>query len=309
MIKNLVSIIIPCFNVEDFIEESIASCLQQTYNSIEIICVDNASTDSTYSKLKKLAAKHSSIKVLTEKNSGAPFARNKGLAEASGEWLQFLDADDILLNEKIKHQVFVAKHSVANGQKLAAVIGDYKRKYINGSIKNFFFEENPFMGILNSNFGHTSSILWNANHVFAAGGWDNTKSSSQEYNLLFELFKLGCAFKNDHEILTLVRNRPSGQITSGNQTKKWTNYANLRCEMLAYAIDNPRGIQIEKVKKTVFEDILKASKYDFKEASKLFETYLPDYNPYFDNPKKFIFKISQLFLGFSGFLRLKKLEV
>ncbi len=110
----LVSVVIPCYNVEDYIEECIHSAFAQTHKPIEVICIDNNSTDNTWQKLKQLQEKYPSLLIDKELKPGAPAARNKGLALSKGEWIQFLDADDLLLPEKIEHQAKLLQNKNEN---------------------------------------------------------------------------------------------------------------------------------------------------------------------------------------------------
>ena len=101
-----ISIVIPTYNVEKYIAECLDSVLKQTYKNIEIICVDDFSTDNTFSILQEYKDKYPSITLIrNEKNIGATFSRNRGLLLAKGEYVQFLDADDLLFTPKIAHQV------------------------------------------------------------------------------------------------------------------------------------------------------------------------------------------------------------
>lgn len=95
--KPLISIIIPVFNAEDFLAEALDSCLQQSYSPVEIICVDNNSTDSSNFVLQRYARNYpEKITVLQEIKPGAPSARNTGIEHSKGEYIYFLDADDAL---------------------------------------------------------------------------------------------------------------------------------------------------------------------------------------------------------------------
>ena len=95
-----ISIIIPCFNMKQYLPKCLMSILEQTLaNDIEIICVDDGSTDGTDILLKEYAQKYSNIVVLKEKNMGSGKARNKGIARASGKYIAFLDADDFYPDE------------------------------------------------------------------------------------------------------------------------------------------------------------------------------------------------------------------
>lgn len=100
-----VTVIIPCFNSEKYISATLHSVLKQTYSSIEIICVDNGSSDNTITILNEFAAQHSSVKVLFQALKGAANARNMGLAYATGKFIQFLDSDDEIEPQKILEQV------------------------------------------------------------------------------------------------------------------------------------------------------------------------------------------------------------
>src|SRR4051812_22218363 len=102
----LISVIIPAYNVEDYISSCLDSVFNQRYKNIEIICIDDGSTDKTLSVLLKYQEKFSgNFKVIQQRNLGAPLSRNNGLEAASGDFIQFLDADDLLMPEKIAHQV------------------------------------------------------------------------------------------------------------------------------------------------------------------------------------------------------------
>ena len=97
-----VSAIIPAYNAEKFIEATIKSILAQTHGSIEIIVVDDGSTDNTPSLLHQF---HSEIKLVSQENLGVAAARNIGAKIAKGEFLAFLDADDLWMPEKIACQL------------------------------------------------------------------------------------------------------------------------------------------------------------------------------------------------------------
>jgi glycosyltransferase involved in cell wall biosynthesis len=105
----LISVIIPCYNVEAFISECVDSVLNQTYQEIEIICIDNNSSDNTWQTLIQLKNIFPHLIIDKEIKAGACAARNKGLNIANGYWVQFLDADDLLLPKKIEHQVELLK--------------------------------------------------------------------------------------------------------------------------------------------------------------------------------------------------------
>ena len=90
------SIIIPCYNVEDYIEQCLISIIKQDFLPKEILCIDDGATDSTAKIIKVLALNHPCIKYVYQKNQGVSEARNTGLSLASAKYIQFVDPDDIL---------------------------------------------------------------------------------------------------------------------------------------------------------------------------------------------------------------------
>ena len=102
---GLVSIIMPSYNTAAYIKESIQSVLNQTYTNWELIIVDDCSTDSTDEVLETI--KDSRIRYFkNDKNSGAAVSRNKALREAKGQWIAFLDSDDLWMPEKLEKQIY-----------------------------------------------------------------------------------------------------------------------------------------------------------------------------------------------------------
>ncbi len=102
---ELVSIIMPSYNTEKFISETIDSVLTQTYTNWELIIVDDCSTDNTDEVVKSFLSDDRIKYIKNEKNSGAAFSRNRALCEAKGKWIAFLDSDDVWLPEKLEKQI------------------------------------------------------------------------------------------------------------------------------------------------------------------------------------------------------------
>jgi len=100
---KLVSILIPAYNAEKWIAETIESALNQTWAKKEIIIVDDGSSDNTYHIAKRFQSK--SVKICAQKNSGASSARNKAFLMSQGDYIQWLDADDLIAPDKIEIQM------------------------------------------------------------------------------------------------------------------------------------------------------------------------------------------------------------
>ncbi|WP_020539068.1 glycosyltransferase family 2 protein [Lewinella cohaerens] len=184
----LVSIIIPCYNVENYIARAIDSALAQTYLNTEIICVDNNSTDRTLEILSDYRKKYpEKIQVFHELEQGAPAARNLGVRYARGEWLQFLDADDEILPQKIEKQlVVIAIDScsfVVSPSKLISPEGG--QSIINTP------ECDPLFGVFMGSLGNTLSNLWCRTSLQNVGGWNNEFKACQEYELMARLVTKG----------------------------------------------------------------------------------------------------------------------
>lgn len=103
--KNKVSVIVPVYNVQDYISECIESILSQTYMNIEIIIVDDGSTDNSINICRELLKKNSSCKIISQQNGGLSAARNTGLVNATGDFVFFLDGDDWIESDAIEKMI------------------------------------------------------------------------------------------------------------------------------------------------------------------------------------------------------------
>jgi glycosyltransferase involved in cell wall biosynthesis len=153
----LVSVIIPCYNAESYVGDAIRSVLAQTYPNCEIIVVDDGSTDRS---LEVVRGFEPSIKVIAGPNQGGCAARNKGLDAATGDYIQFLDADDMLSPDKIKNQIAVLANASAN----TAVFGEWHH-FLNGSVIRkpyhpYYYQSfSPGVLLLEQIWGQNRSVL------------------------------------------------------------------------------------------------------------------------------------------------------
>ena len=91
-----ISVIIPVYNVEKYLGQCLDSVVNQTFKDIEIICIDDGSTDSSLDILKKYAQIDSRIIIINSENNGVSEARNKGIERAKGDYIYFIDGDDYI---------------------------------------------------------------------------------------------------------------------------------------------------------------------------------------------------------------------
>src|SRR3984893_7814447 len=122
-IKPLVSILIPAFNAQDCISDSLRSAIAQTWERKEIIVVDDGSTDQTLAVARQFESDF--LRVVTQKNQGAAAARNAAFSLSRGDYIQWLDADDLLSPNKIAKQMEVLEHGVGPRTLLSSSFGRF----------------------------------------------------------------------------------------------------------------------------------------------------------------------------------------
>lgn len=179
----LVSIIIPCYNAAPWLAATLESAIAQTWPAIEILVVDDGSTDESVSIVRRF--NHPQLKVITQPNAGAAAARNRGLSEADGEYIQFLDADDLLAPDKIALQLEALLKT--DPAKIAA--GPWGRFHDQPASALFTPEDNwrtmPAIDWLCLNFtgrGMMPPVAWLTARALldAAGPWDESLSLNDD---------------------------------------------------------------------------------------------------------------------------------
>lgn len=134
----LISVIIPVFNTSVAVRRLLALLLNQTYENLEIICVDDGSTDDSFKQMKALAKTDDRLKVFSQKNAGASSARNLGLKHATGEYIAFIDSDDL-----ITHDYFdLMYNGIKRGKRAFSVCGFHYFRLNSHSQNDVFI--NPF---------------------------------------------------------------------------------------------------------------------------------------------------------------------
>ena len=232
----LVSVIIPAYNVSNYITQCLESVLNQTHKEIEIICVDDGSKDDTKSILLKYAAQYPRIiQIISQQNSGAPVARNNGFSVANGEYIQFLDADDFLMPEKIKHQLELLTKS---GTKADLIAGGFKW-IINGNLVSPPISlNNVWMDLIRGSLGITSSNLWKKSCLNDVGGWGKYVLSSQETDLMFRMLATNPIVVYDVQPLTRINVRATGSISTINRSENFNRFINIRLCIINYLKKN-----------------------------------------------------------------------
>lgn len=235
----LVSVIIPTYKRVDFLERAIKSVLNQTYRNIEIIIVDDNNPNTEYrletSRLmKKYVSYYSNIKyIMLDENSGGCVARNTGLQEATGKYVNFLDDDDIFYPEKIEKQVSKFESSTEQ----LAVVGCFANiRDNNGKIKRVEKVEikgDVFIKQLAYNVCTTSIALINREVCVKSGGFIKIPSS-QEHLFFIKIFEVNSYYDyiseplidiihHDGERISNNKNKPLGAMELFKYVKTYFN--------------------------------------------------------------------------------------
>lgn len=188
MQKPKVSIIIPFYNSERYLEQAIASACAQTWNNLEIILIDDGSDDSSYSIALGLAKRDNRIQLFKIPNGGQCKATNFALSKTSGDFIQFLDADDLLDSEKIKCQI---KYYIDN--KLTSsdlLFGEFSDLGVESNLKPHYTTTTPIELVL-INFNHymvaNSSFLVSRKLIFETGPYINDLTLDNNYEYFTRL--------------------------------------------------------------------------------------------------------------------------
>ena len=240
-----VSIIIPFFNAQDYIERALKSAYNQTYKPIEVICVDNNSTDNSLKLVKELQKNYyEDLQILSESNQGASAARNKGLKHASGEWIQFLDSDDEIVKTKIEKQVQIIINS--SFYNLGLVGGAWKEIGLNKQSNLNQNYSSKWISLFDGTIGNTCSVLIKKEALNQVNGWNTELKSSQERNLFFEIMKKGYQVEFLDEPLTIIHKRENSITTNiKNQDGNITRFVDLKFRVLKHLIKNENQLYLK----------------------------------------------------------------
>lgn len=173
MKNNLASVIIPTYNRAAYICKTLDSVLMQTYRPIEVVIVDDGSRDHTKQVIDEWSEKHTTkdfrCVFIQQKNSGAPSARNTGMKQATGRFLQFLDSDDYLMPEKLELQIDKMKeeqtgfcicdyyHTDENGKNILLASNDRSMVQILTELRFL----STSIGVIDTNYFKSGLLKWN----------------------------------------------------------------------------------------------------------------------------------------------------
>lgn len=189
---DLVSVIIPSYNHAPFLSDAIQSVMQQTYRSVEIIVIDDGSTDET----EHVVTSYRSVRYVKQKNSGVTAARNAGLKLCSGSYVVFLDADDRLLSEAIE----IGARSLMANPDCALTFGSFYMIDTEGRRRGLCHplrqRKYGYRDFLEQNFiGNPGVALYRREPLVAVDGFDSANQAAGDYDLYLRLthaFPVAC---------------------------------------------------------------------------------------------------------------------
>ncbi|HEY9670899.1 MAG TPA: glycosyltransferase [Waterburya sp.] len=181
-----ISVVIPTYNAERTILDTVASVQQQTFSDFEIIVIDDGSKDQTLERLNTI--KDPRLKVFPYENGGVSVARNRGLAQATGEYISFLDHDDLWTPDKLELQLAALQENPEAG---VAYSWTYKMIETGDSFspaKKVFFQGNVYPDLLVYNFiDNGSNILIRKQALESAGGFNPTLAYCADWDFYLRL--------------------------------------------------------------------------------------------------------------------------
>jgi hypothetical protein len=198
----LVTVVIPAYNAEKWIPESLESVLRQTYKQIELVLVDDGSADRTV-ELAERSLQNGQIpyRILRQPNKGAAAARNLGWRAARGAWVQFLDADDLLEPEKIEIQA--AK--ISDVKTVDVVYSDWQKLIWSGTawrgddLRSPIIRSDSLADILSDrNFLQLGSLLLKTSVIDGVGGFDQSHEPIEDVGLCVKIAIAGGEFVKAH---------------------------------------------------------------------------------------------------------------
>lgn len=219
-----VSVIIPCYNCEETIEDTVESVFNQTYKNIELILVDDCSSSAlSFKKLQSFQAKYPNkdIKVFqTNKNSGQSAVRNIGILNSNGKYIAFLDSDDIWLPNKIEKQVeFMETHleCFVSGTLMSRLSNKKKNKSFtqDKSPKKVSLKKLVFRNV----FG-MSTILIRNNPIFL---FDENIRYSSDFHFLCDILSSNYSGFLQMFVGTIYNDVRSGRISSTSKKKQFSS--------------------------------------------------------------------------------------
>ena len=234
--KNLVSIIIPCFNDAQYIEQAVDSAINQTYENIEVIVIDDGSNAETKSVLKKLEYKVT--KLITQENQGQSAARNRGIEIAKGDFILVLDSDDYFETTFCEKAIFLFKTNDS-----IKIVTSHVNILINEMKSSVYIPAGGLVEDFLLSNGATGSCMFKRNDWQESGGYDEVmRKGFEDWEFYIRLLKSGGQANVIQEVLFNYRKRQDSTTSKANL---------IRYELLEYIYLKHQCIYLENYEKLI----------------------------------------------------------
>lgn len=249
--QPLITIVIPLYNAEKYIADTMDNIINQTYQNYELIVVDDCSTDKSRNIVKKYEQEYSKIKLIeSELNFGGPARpRNIGVENAKGEYIAFLDADDVWLPEKLEKQLEFMQINDLNFSSHGAVLIDEKSEQIKSTsfFKSYYrrYKKYDLKQLIKGNFIYLSSVILKKD-IFEKFNEEKHCIAVEDYYLWLNLFNKKeikyAYFHEDFLKYRIVNSSISNRNIIGKQKAKAMYYA------LKFILDNNKFDLLKQIK-------------------------------------------------------------
>jgi glycosyltransferase involved in cell wall biosynthesis len=252
MQRPFISVIIPTYNSGNFIAKTLEKVFSQTYNNYEVIVSDDGSADNTVGVVKSFFLENPSRKkaLLINKHEGPGAARNKGIVNASGDWVSFLDSDDLWSHNKLERVVgYILENEGVDLVCHSVIVIEGPKENLMDPSKYFNNKIDPFLSMYRENCLYTSALTIKKSILYQAGLFDNILPSSQDYDLWLRLGlidKIKMGFIEDPLSTHILR---EGNISSNVEIR-------LQCMLeisRKYYAELKKVSKVPKIERTRFE--------------------------------------------------------
>jgi len=244
----LFSIIIPCYNQAHFLEDSVRSVVSQSFYDLEIIIVNDGSTDDTTEVVSRLASQDGRIKLLNKENGGLSSARNAGIRYSKGAYLHFLDSDDVSLPglyNRVKEELEAIDIVVVG-------YSHFKQVGVPIQVVHHGNEQLSINDFLYSNVAPPVAFLIRREVIAKTGFFDETLKSAEDWDLWLRAAKLKLSIKSISDILVGYRYVPNSMSRDAFRMYEALKIVGIRGmnhdDRIPYADDVFRGIEVEPQK-------------------------------------------------------------
>ncbi|MFV2029941.1 MULTISPECIES: glycosyltransferase family 2 protein [Neisseria] len=259
----LVSVIIPCFNVEQYLPETLESLFAQTYKNFEVIAIDDGSTDGTLRLLEHYAENNANLKVLSQENAYCAVARQNAIAYAKGKYLVCLDSDDKLDPSYIEKCV-----AVAESNNDVAIVYSNAVLFDNEN-KPWYLPEFDTVGFLLKNCIYVTALIRKS--VFdKVGGFDTSLTMYEDWDLFISIIKNNGKVFKINEYLFFYRKRKNKTSVSNSISKENESNNLLKIYNKHYEFYIKNGIYFQELMWSGFEKREKLKKYYNRFYRKIF---------------------------------------